>query len=178
MNDPVELNDARRVLEAAFARGWLDDEQRDTAQKVLHRLAKALTAPAGEAELVVAEDGAGFALAEGNWVDLTRRRPLRRLLAALLEVRRAGATATKQDLIAAGWPGERLLPDAAANRLHVALSELRKLGLARAIVHQGDGWTLDPAVAIEVSRSAVPVERPVAVRYAAPAASHEAVVSM
>lgn len=152
MNAPaqpaIELNDARRVVEAAFTRGWLDDDQRDLARALVQRLAKALTTEAGEAAVTVAEDGSGFALAEGNWVDLRRRRPLRRILATLLDARVRGAPATKDELIACGWPGEKLLPDAASNRLHVALSEMRKMGLADAIQYRRGGWMLDPAMAI------------------------------
>ena len=41
-----------------------------------------------------------------------------------------------------------MLPDAASNRLHVALSEMRKMGLADAIQYRRGGWMLDPAMAI------------------------------
>lgn len=144
----IEITDARRVVETAFTRGWLDEDQRDLARQLVQRLAKALTAEAGEASLTVATDSSGFALAEGNWVDLKRRRPLRRLLGALMLARSRGHAAKKEELIAHGWPGEKLLPDAASNRLHVALSEMRKMGLADAIQYRGQGWMLDPALAI------------------------------
>ena len=145
---PLELNDARRVLEAAFTRGWLDDDQRALARALVQRLGKALTTEVGEAAITVAQDGSGFARAEGDWVDLRRRRPLRRILATLLAARTRGLPAKKEELIACGWPGEKLLPDAASNRLHVALSEMRKMGLSDAIQYRRGGWMLDPAMAI------------------------------
>ena len=152
MNAPafpaLELNDARRVLEAAFTRGWLDDDQRTLARALVQRLAKALTTEAGEAAITVAKDGSGFARSQGDWVDLRRRRPLRRILETLLLARTRGAPANKDELIACGWPGEKLLADAASNRLHVALSEMRKMGLSDAIQYRRGGWMLDPAMAI------------------------------
>ena len=35
-------------------------------------------------------------------------------------------------------------PEAARNRLHVAISTLRKLGLKEALQNRGDGYLVDP----------------------------------
>ncbi len=51
-------------------------------------------------------------------------------------------------LIAAVWPGEHIAPNAAKNRLHVALSALRKAGLAEIIQRVDGGYRLDPEIAI------------------------------
>lgn len=56
-------------------------------------------------------------------------------------------------LVAAGWPDERILPRAARNRIHVALSRLRRLGLGPWLVHVPDGWMLSPALDIELSEA-------------------------
>jgi DNA-binding winged helix-turn-helix (wHTH) protein len=52
------------------------------------------------------------------------------------------------ELIAAVWPGEIIAPHAAKNRLHVALSALRKAGLAEIIQRVDGGYRLDPGVPI------------------------------
>ena len=83
-------------------------------------------------------------------IDLRRRAPLRRILLALVERRLAapGEALTQDELVAAGWPGEYISHGAAGNRLHVALSTLRKLGL-RAHLESGEhGYFLAPGVAI------------------------------
>jgi hypothetical protein len=48
----------------------------------------------------------------------------------------------------AGWPGERILPHAAQNRIYVAMNQLRKLGLKDALRRSGEGYFLDPALRI------------------------------
>lgn len=84
-------------------------------------------------------------------IDLRRRAPLRRIFLALVERRLSapGEGLTQDELVAAGWPGEYISHGAAGNRLHVALSTLRKLGL-RAYLHSGDhGYFLAPGVTVE-----------------------------
>jgi hypothetical protein len=53
-----------------------------------------------------------------------------------------------EEIIDAGWQGERIRPEAALNRAYVALATLRKLGLREAIVTAAGGYCLDPAMAI------------------------------
>lgn len=59
-------------------------------------------------------------------------------------IRRGRAT----EVIAAGWPGERIGTEAALNRAYVALSSLRKKGLHELLVRTGGGYALSPAVAV------------------------------
>jgi len=99
--------------------------------------------------LVVAPGEARFRdLSSGAWVSLGRRAVLQRLLRKLVKERLAhpGHVLDASTLIAAAWPGERMTPKAAKNRLHVALGTLRKLGLAPVIEHDGAGWRLNPSV--------------------------------
>ncbi len=100
----------------------------------------------------VARDGRRFAPPGGDAVSLEHRAPLVLLLAALVDRRASqpGAGMKVPDLALAGWPGERLLPEAAANRVHVALSTLRRLGLAPLIRRDGGAYRLDPAVPLRV----------------------------
>ena len=85
---------------------------------------------------------------EGPWVDLSRRVSLRRLLKALADHRvgHPGDTLSFDDLVAIGWPGERIIQRAARNRLHVALSTLRRFGAD--IEFHGDGWRLPPTITV------------------------------
>jgi hypothetical protein len=96
----------------------------------------------------------------GEWLEapcgtrhpLGRSRPLRRLLMALVEARRAraGASLTVDELLQAGWPGENPLPEAGSNRVYVALATLRKLGLAGVLQRWDGGYRLDPQVPAEL----------------------------
>jgi predicted Ser/Thr protein kinase len=99
----------------------------------------------------VALDGRGLWLADGSFVDLARRSTLRRVLAALAHAHYAqpGAALSRADLFTAGWPGEQIDPRSAANRVYVAVAELRKLGLKGALESDGEGYLLAP----ELTRS-------------------------
>ena len=102
---------------------------------------------------------------EGNWfrtsptsepVSFARRKNLRRVFARLLESRLSdpGRALPLQELLEAGWPGERVLPAAAANRVYVALATLRKMGLKDVLRSNDSGYFLDPAVPFVIQRSA------------------------
>ncbi len=87
----------------------------------------------------VAPDGGWFER-DGVVTSLLRRRPLARLVAALLAAGDAGLSAAS--LIEAGWPGERILQKAARIRLRVAISTLRGMGLAHALTTTKSGYAL------------------------------------
>ena len=53
-----------------------------------------------------------------------------------------------EHLFAAGWPGERALPAAAAMRVYHAVKVLRQAGLEDALLRQGDGYLLEPSLPI------------------------------
>lgn len=103
--------------------------------------AQLLTATA--ATLRIAEDGTWFRKGD-QLVELGHRKPLARALACLAGRLHAGppSVVSQVDLITAGWPGESIRPAAAANRLHVAISTLRALGLEEALVRRGVGYSL------------------------------------
>jgi hypothetical protein len=102
--------------------------------------------------LLVESEGRWFQPPNGERVDCHRRPAMRGLLLAFVRTRLAtpGQVLEIDDLLAAGWPGERILPDAAKNRLYVTLARLRKLGLEQALVAQGGGWLLDPATPVRL----------------------------
>jgi hypothetical protein len=61
-----------------------------------------------------------------------------------------GSTALPWDaLLAAGWPGERVSAEAGMQRVRVAVSTLRKLGLAAVIETVEGGYRLDPRATVE-----------------------------
>jgi predicted ATPase len=84
-------------------------------------------------------------------VDLTRRATLARLLVGLVSQRLSAPSQplSVDDLLDAGWPGERVLPDAGANRVYVAVATLRKLGLRDALASRDGGYLIDEDVEVD-----------------------------
>jgi predicted ATPase/tetratricopeptide (TPR) repeat protein len=117
-------------------------------------LARCPARPASGIELVVGPGAAWFRLGARERVDLGRRAVLRRVVLALVEARdRApGRELRTADLLSAGWPSERLPKELGANRVHVAMGTLRRLGLEQAIVRSRGGWLLDPAIGLVLSQ--------------------------
>lgn len=112
-------------------------------------------AAAPHPEIVVDDALTYVAVGGKNRTPLGSRRALRRILGALVERHRQSpeGALTGEELVRAGWPGEILLADAAANRVYVALSALRKLGLDSLIERCDGGWRLSPNTAIRVVRA-------------------------
>ncbi|WP_373046966.1 ATP-binding protein [Vulgatibacter sp.] len=120
--------------------------------QALARRAAAEAAPPGlhPGALVVARDATYFSFAGGERVDLRRRGAVRHLLRGLVENRliAPGVGASADELAAIGWPGEKILPTAAATRVWNAIRILRGLGLAPVLLRHADGYLLDPALAV------------------------------
>ncbi len=124
---------ALRLLEQA-ARVVARVAAPEVAALVVRREGKSFVLPReGEAEL----DGA-------SEIDLGRRAPLARILHALARrrVEAPGEAMRVEDILSAGWPDERVRYDAGANRVYVALTELRKLGLREWILSDSRGYRL------------------------------------
>jgi predicted ATPase len=107
---------------------------------------------AGGPELVAEKDGRWFRPPGGDLVDLTRRKQLRLMLRRLVDQRLAqpGEPVSLEALVEAAWPGERILPTAAATRAYTAVRRLRDMGLRDLLVTSGDGYFLDPQVRLRV----------------------------
>jgi predicted ATPase len=101
-------------------------------------------------ELLVAPEARWVRPPGGDWQDLRERQAVRRILLRLVEQQRShpGRGLSLADLQEAGWPGERILPRAAKNRIYVAMNQLRKLGLKEALRKSGEGYYLDPALPV------------------------------
>ena len=86
-------------------------------------------------------------------VDLRRRAPLQRILHALARKRldSPGEGLALEEIVAAGWPGERIRESARANRVYVALTTLRNLGLRAFLASGPSGYALAPSIPFELT---------------------------
>jgi tetratricopeptide (TPR) repeat protein len=107
--------------------------------------------PAG-AELVIGDEAREFRVPGGRKVILERRRAVRLILLTLVKARQEqpGVALPLEALLAAGWPGERVLPQAGASRVYVALGTLRRLGLRGLLISRDGGYLLDPKVPLRL----------------------------
>jgi DNA-binding SARP family transcriptional activator len=104
------------------------------------------------AVVVIHREGRWMKLPDGKFVDMKAHRALSNIVLALAAERIAvpNAAVPAERLVQSGWPGESILPKAARNRLSVALSTLRKLGLADAIIKTEKGYMLNPSITLRV----------------------------
>ncbi len=86
----------------------------------------------GAQPLEVAPDGSWFRIGESAIVTLANRPGLARILRALAFS--APLAVSSDDLLVAGWPGERMVRDAGLVRLRVAIATLRRAGLDQHII--------------------------------------------
>jgi predicted ATPase len=100
--------------------------------------------------LVVCAHGRWFRVPGGELASVARWRSLQRLLARLAERREIapGEPLSVEALIAAGWPGERMLSKAGATRVYTAIASLRRLGLRDLLLRDDHGYLLRPDVPI------------------------------
>ncbi len=100
--------------------------------------------PAATLALTLGPDAQWVAGPDGTRHKLGRAH--RRIVLALVAQREAAPTValTIWDLLEAGWPGERPLAEAGANRVYVALTRLRSLGLRDVVERFEDGYRIAP----------------------------------
>ncbi len=107
-----------------------------------------LRSPTSDMALVVhaTSDWSSVRLPNGQHLDLRRRKVSRAILGALAASHRAlaGQALSTETLVARIWPGERLLPGSASNRLYNAIALLRQLGFGQVIVKNADGYLFAP----------------------------------
>ena len=144
----------RDRMEEARKLGDASDDVRFT----LRMLGRALDRPSApdssvsRGSLTVTSDASHVRAPRGETFSLEKRRAVRLVLKRLIDERLAspGNALTVDDLLAAGWPGERVLREAGASRVYVALGTLRKLGLRDVILSRDGGYHLDPLVQVLV----------------------------
>ncbi len=85
-------------------------------------------------------------------VDLSRRTVLGRMAVVLgrARIETPGRLLDVGELTAACWPGERIVRAAAANRVYVAISGLRRAGLAGDLERSTDGYRIATEIACEL----------------------------
>jgi tetratricopeptide (TPR) repeat protein len=139
-----------RAMHIEQARALVAQAPGDDPQFVLRMLAR-FAAPTNPAStLTYHEASATLLFPDDVSVSLQTRAPLRRIVERLFELRleQPGEDVGFDALIAVGWPNEQIALDAARNRLHVALSALRRLGLRDAIKSGQHGYHIDPLLTI------------------------------
>ncbi len=132
----------------------------------LRMLVRALDAGEGDAEraasgplpvrapspmlLVVGPEVRWLRVGDREPVSMLKARAARLILSALVRARldTPGVALPLEALGAAGWPGERIAPRAAANRIYVTLTKLKNLGLRGLIQSRDDGFLLDPGATV------------------------------
>ena len=102
--------------------------------------------------LRVATDGSWFDQPGEPRVEIGHRKPLARLVRALVEQRLAhpGQPLRPRELLTLGWPDDHVVERAGANRVYVALTTLRKLGLRDHIQRTEHGYLLAPELELEI----------------------------
>jgi hypothetical protein len=108
-----------------------------------------LVALADQAAVTVDRSGHLVTLRDGSRISLESRPTLTRLLAALAAAG-PGVEVSRDELLARGWPGQKLVGSSGQARLHVAISTLRKSGvpLVTAESPAGLAYALDPTVRV------------------------------
>ena len=126
-----------------------NDDARTTVRMIEASLARDGSEPR---VLVVGSEARWLTPPGGKTLDLGSRHVLRRLLWRLVEKHRVfpGEGLTLDELREAGWPGDRVALLESQNRVHVALTELRRRGLRTCLQRQGGRYMIDPGLRVEV----------------------------
>lgn len=97
--------------------------------------------------LLIDRAGRWFAPPGGQVVSLAQRPLLQRVLKVLATLRteRAGEVVSFEDLGAEVWPGEKMSAQSRKNRVYVAVSSLRTMGLGALLEGTKGGYRLDPS---------------------------------
>ncbi len=145
---------ARAILDVS--RAHLDPEARDivpvdnptSSYRAVCRILRAGEQPA--ATVLVVDDAArSYRLGSDDPVSLAERPTLWRLLSRLARARQdaPGQPISRDELFAAGWPGEQIASRSAAGRVRSAVWALRKSGLGSVLTGSTEGYALTVDVA-------------------------------
>jgi len=146
---PFDHHVARAKEALGLARAAHTDDDVRFAERMLARAITAFgSGDSGQNELTIGKDTSSFRVGPRAPVDLRRKRATRLMLAALVQARaeRPGEPLPVDALVAATWPGERILPQAALSRVYVTVLMLRNLGLRTVLVQRDGGYMLHPDV--------------------------------
>jgi tetratricopeptide (TPR) repeat protein len=136
----------RRKDGAAIVRRWEDLTilVRSTESSVWRARIEKLRPIASEPRLRVARDGRRIVV-DARELDFGRRGPLRRILVELARHRIEGTKKplAMSDLLALGWPHEKMRVTSGAARVYMAVRRLRSLGLESLVCTSDEGYFLD-----------------------------------
>ncbi len=119
------------------------DDERIARRMARAALARATARVARRAcDLALTEDGAKLRVGR-RAISFAKYPTHARLVVALAEATLEGRRLSLAELFAAGWPGERIREDAAVHRVHVALSSMRRRGLAGALPRNTVGYAFE-----------------------------------
>ncbi len=137
---------AERSADARLSAALVERRLRELEKTGVGRPGEART----ELPLEVCAQGRWFRVPGNDYVSLQRRRALRLMLRRLSRayLEQQDAPLSVEELQAAGWPGERMRPEAGARRVYTALWELRKMGLRDFLVRTDEGYYLKGRVEI------------------------------
>ena len=143
------------LLEAEIEQTFSELEARSIWARLLRRCLKKMheaKATPPQQALMVGALGRWFRVPGKDTVSLVRRKPISRILAHLVSRHQQSSdnTSSWQELQAAGWPDQRLLPEAGAHRVRVAISTLRKLGLGDLLETRSEGYCLGETLPLRV----------------------------
>ncbi len=112
--------------------------------------------PAPKPTLRVSADGAQIILPSGGEVSLARKASARRVILKLVATHTSGRNepVSASELFEVGWPGERIGEPYRSNRVYVLIAKLRGAGFGDLLRHDGEGYVLDPDVAVEALTTA------------------------
>jgi predicted ATPase len=105
---------------------------------------------AAPAAWIVPEGARSIVQPDGTTVDLSRYGSVRRVLDVLVGARlaRPGQALTADEVLEAGWPGEKVLHDAGLLRVYSTIRRLRRMGFSPGLITRDDGYLLDPSFAV------------------------------
>lgn len=105
------------------------------------------------APIAIGPDARSLRLPGGESHDLARHGPLRRVLWALACAHRdqPGTALGTLDVVAAGWPAEKMKHEAATLRVYTTIRRLRALGLEDVLLTRDDGYLLAPSARLTFS---------------------------
>lgn len=110
-------------------------------------------------------------LPSGETLEIARQRALRLILVAMAreQITHPGRALSREQMLEAGWPGERTTRRSGGIRVRVTVSKLRSIGLRELIVSREDGYLLRPDAVVILTEgvAAGPADSP-AVPAAAP----------
>ncbi len=94
--------------------------------------------------------GAWFRVDDGPRVHCQTRKTVSALLVKLASeaIQSAGTPVSRNEIMDAVWPGEKVLQASAKNRVAVLVTTLRGLGLRSVLLNGNAGYYLDPCVRV------------------------------